>query len=148
MRRLIGTVLAISLTPCLCLGADSSVTVRQLDGILAAARAKGSADEAITDKIAQINLKERLTPATLLRLSSGMGQRTAAALELLADRSALLDPPVDEIVAGEPPSPAELRAILKRAVAYTLTYVKELPNIVCSQTVSRFDDRGSRGNPR
>jgi hypothetical protein len=129
-------------------GADSSVTVRQLDGILAEARAKGAADDAIADRIAHFDLTERLTRAELSHLSSGLGQRTVAALELLADRSAFLDPPAEAIAPDAPPCPAELHAIVKRAVEYTLTYVKELPNIVCLMIVSRFDDQGAGGHGR
>jgi VWFA-related protein len=145
MGRLAKAVIALSLAPLLFFGAGG-VAVRQLDGMLAAARAAGASDDAIANKIAHLDLKERLTRATLARFSSGFGQRTAAALELLADRSAFLDPPADEIVPGEPPSPADLHAMIERAQAYTLAYVKDLPNVVCSRIVSRFDDPGAHGH--
>jgi VWFA-related protein len=144
MRRLIGTALAIFVAPCVCLGAGSGVTVRQLDGILAAARAKGSSDHRTANAIAHLGLTERLTRATQSRLSRGVGPSTAEALELLADRSAFLDPPADEIVPGEPPSPVERQAILERAAAYVLAYVKNLPNMVCTRVVSRFEEPDAR----
>lgn len=148
MRRLIGTTLVIFLTPCWCLGANSSVTVRQLDGILAEARAKASSDRRTANAIAHLDLTERLTRATQSRLSSGLGPGAVAALELLADRSAFLDPSADEIPPGELPSPAERQAILERATAYVLAYVKSLPNMVCTRVVSRFEDLDARDRGR
>jgi hypothetical protein len=130
----------VLLAPLLTFGADSGVAVSQLGAILASAHAAGASDDATADRIARIDLTERLTRATLSRLSSGVGRHTAIALELLADRSAFLNPPTAEIVPGEPPTPTEQRAIVEKAEAYTLAYVKELPNLVCSRLVSRFDD--------
>jgi len=142
MKRLTNAGLVIAILPFLSLGAGSRVAVQQLDAMLVAARSAGSSDEKTADKIAHLDLKERLTRATLARLASGVGEHTAAALELLADRSAFLDPPAAEIAPGEPPSPAEQRAIVETAAAYALAYTRELPNIVCSRIVSRFDDLG------
>ncbi len=130
----------VVLVPLLSFGGDSGVAVSQLAAILASAHAAGASDDETADRIARIDLTERLTRATLSRLSSGVGHQTALALELLADRSAFLNPPAAEIVPGEPPTPAEQRAIVEKAEAYTLAYVKELPNLVCSRLVSRFDD--------
>jgi VWFA-related protein len=145
MGRFAKAVIALSLAPLLSIGAGAGVAVRQLEGILAAAYSAGTSDEATAAKIARLDLNERLTGATLLRLSSGVGIRTAEALELQADRSAFLDPPADEIPPGERPSAAEQRAIAERAAAYTVAYVKELPNLVCTRTVHRFDDLDTRG---
>jgi hypothetical protein len=142
MKRLTKAALLIAILPLLSLRAGSQVAVQQLDAMLTAARSAGSPDERTADKIAHLDLKERLTRATLARLASGVGERTAAALELLADRSAYLDPPAAEIAPGEPPSPVEQRAIVETAAAYALAYTRELPNIVCSRIVSRFDDLG------
>ena len=65
---------------------------------------------------------------------------------MLADRSAFLDPPPTEIPSDEAPTVAAQQAILKRAETYTLNYVKNLPNIVCSRVVHRFDDTAAHGN--
>ena len=140
MRRLAIAALALAMAPRLPAWAASAISVEQLAKVVASARSAGSSDERTADKIAHLDLKERLTPATLARLATGVGERIAGALELLADHSAILDPPADDLDSAPPPSPAEQRAIVERAQDYTLAYVKDLPNIVCSRVVHRFDD--------
>jgi hypothetical protein len=140
MRRFAIAVLALTIAPRLPAWAASAIAVEQLAKVVASARAAGTSDDRTAEKIAHLDLKERLTPSALARLASGVGERTAAALELLADRSAILDPPADEIDSAPPPSPAEQHAIVEKAKSYTLAYVRDLPNIVCSRLVSRFDD--------
>jgi len=146
MRQVVIAALALvaaSLPP---VWAGQPVAVQQLAGILASAHSAGASDEAIANKIARIDLSERLTSATLARLAAGVGQHTVAALELLADRSAFQLPPADEIAPGAPLSHDELHAIVQRVASYTSAYVKDLPNIVCTRIVSRFDDLGAHGH--
>jgi hypothetical protein len=59
---------------------------------------------------------------------------------MLAVWSAFLEPPADEISPMKAPGPAEQQAMLDRAEAYTLNYLKVLPNLVCTEVVHRFDD--------
>lgn len=146
MRRSACAALVLSMVPLVCLGGASGITVKQLAEMLGSSRVKASSDDATADRIARVGLTERLTAAALSRLSSGVGQRTAAALELLADRSAFLNPPPDEIPSAPPPSAAEQHAIVEKAEAYTLSYVKELPSVVCTRVVSRFDDLVAHGH--
>jgi len=120
--------------------AGSQATVRQLADMLAAAHAANSSDAKIAEEIGGVELTERLTSAALSTLSGGEGKRTAFALWVLSGESAFLEPPVAELPAGAPPSPAEQRAIAARASDFALAYIRNLPDFRCTQTIRRLDD--------
>ena len=88
--------------------AAQAITVNQLEQQLAAPAPPPSdqavplavlQDATLAVKIANIQLSERLTGATLAGIlkQHTFGQRTQRELQLLADRSALLDPPANEL---------------------------------------------------
>ena len=145
MRRIATGVLFILLATQL--PAASRITVQQLAEMLVTAQPSSHSDDHTANRIAGVELVERLTEATLSRLSTGQGERTRLALRILADESAFLDPPADELPAGGPPAAAEQKAILESAVAYALSYIYNLPNFICTQTVRRFDNHPSRRIP-
>jgi VWFA-related protein len=58
----------------------------------------------------------------------------------LADQSAFLDPPASERLGQTPPTIAEQRDIMERATTYTVGYAKNLPNLISTETIHRFDD--------
>jgi hypothetical protein len=144
MRRFVNGAIVLFMLPFL--GATSRFTVQQLTELLDSAHSAGSLDGETAKRIARIELKERLAGKALIGLTRGVGQRTKIALEMLADRSAFLDPPPTEIPSGEAPTVAAQQAILRRAETYTLNYVKNLPNLLCSRVVHRFDDTATHGN--
>jgi VWFA-related protein len=140
MKRTAAAVLVLAALLAAPVLAASRVTVQQIAEMLTSAHASGRADTDIAQGIARYELTERLTGATLAVLSRGAGERTRLALRILADESAFLDAPARELPGGEPPSPAEQKAILERAARYALTYTRNLPNFVCTQLTRRFDD--------
>jgi hypothetical protein len=130
----LGALLALPLL------AGSSVTVEQLAETLASAHASRRTDDETARKIAGVELRQRLTEATLSRLCRNEGERTMDALRVLADESAFLDPPASEMPSGGPPDLAEQKAIFARAGDYALAYMHNLPNFRCTQTTRRLDD--------
>jgi hypothetical protein len=142
MTRIAAGVLSILLATQL--PAASRTTVQQLAKMLVTAQPSSHGDDNTANGIAGVELTERLTEATLSGLSLGQGERTRFALRILADESAFLEPPAAELPAGGPPAAAEQKAILARAVAYALSYIHNLPNFICTQTVRRLDNDPSR----
>jgi VWFA-related protein len=145
MRRHVWVALAqlwaLSLPVC----AASRVTVQQLAELLASARASHSPDDEMARKIGRVALKERLFGETLSTLERGLGEGARQALELAADQSAFLGPPAAEIAPGPAPTPAQQQAMLQAASNYVLHYVNVLPNLICRETVYRFDDASTPG---
>ena len=154
MRRLILIVLLLLLAPRM--HAAEPLSVHQLEAVLAADihGNKRGADQAtdllaqinredeLAPRIAQIQLSERLTSATLHRLVATykLGPLTRDSLELIADRSALLDPPADEIPGLPPPDLATQRTLIHDAGAFVFQTLAHLPDFFAVRTTEHFDD--------
>jgi hypothetical protein len=154
MRRLFLFVLLVSLAPRL--HAAEPMSIHQLEAMLAAHSnspreadpdkldllAQIDREDDLAPRIAQIQLTERLTAATEKRLIATykLGPLTRDALELIADRSALLDPPPDEILNLPPPDLAAQRAMLHEAGAFVFQTLAHLPNFFAVRTTEHFDD--------
>lgn len=152
-----------------CAGAAERVTVDQMEQKLAALMAAprianvpagevaaetdllGQINEGLgklgldTDRAAEIDsleLTERLTGSTLVRLTAKYkpGPQIRHALELLADRSALLDPPVAELPNQPPPDADSQRKMMDAAGIYVVRVLSHLPNFFAIRTTERFDD--------
>ena len=116
-----------------------SVTVKQLEQMLAADRSTSDAEFA--RQLAALELSERLseTKASAL-LTAARGKRTREVLKILADASAFLDPPVDEILATAPPDADAQRHMLSLTAEYLSTTIHKLPNYLASQTTVRYQE--------
>lgn len=137
------------------LEAAERMTVHQLEQMLAAhvapASEKGADDDLLAEisreddlapRIGQIELTERLTRATRDRLVTTykLGPLTQAALDLLGDRSALLDPPQEEMPSLPPPDVAAQRAMLRSAGAFVFQALARLPDFFATRITTHFDD--------
>jgi len=143
MRRLnILTLAVLALLLPLPAFAAHRITVARLEQDLSAACAEHRADADIAKMIGSVELSERLTRVTLGRMAARLAiqPRTALALELLADQSAFLDPPPQEVPATKPPDAAEQQHILELARGYVVETIPRLPNFFATRTVTRFDD--------
>jgi hypothetical protein len=138
MRQLI--LLAMFLIAALPAGA--SVTVAQLEQILSKDSATHKADVEVVRQIRPLELSERLTEASLNRLTAHLvlGPQTLQALQLVADQSAFLNPPASEIPAIVPPSDTTQRRMLDAARSYVAQTLARLPNFLATRTTNRFDD--------
>lgn len=154
MRRLI--VFVLLLLPALRLRATEPMSVHQLGAMLAnhpspsetaALQAPDllsqiAREDELAPRIAHIELTDRLTPETRHRLIATyhLGPLTRDALQLIADRSALLDPPPDEIPDLPPPALAAQRAMLHQAGAFVFQSLTHLPDFFAVRITTHFDD--------
>ncbi|MGA2181924.1 MAG: VWA domain-containing protein [Bryobacteraceae bacterium] len=121
-------------------GKDASVS--EIETIVTSARASGHTDAQIARHLAAVDLTERITDSTLARLvAQAAGPRTRDVLEILAEASAFLYPPVAERATAAAPSAAQQKETLARAAEQTGRYVAALPDFLCTRITRRFDDQ-------
>ncbi len=123
--------------------AAKRTTVAQLEQALDAASSAHKADAEIARQIAGLELTERLTDPTLSRLAAHLisNSQTARALELLADRSAFLEPPANEVPSAPVPDPAAQTRMLQAARNYVSQTMPRLPNFLANRVIDLYDDR-------
>lgn len=140
MKRLI--LLAVLAAITLPAGAAKRLTVAQLEQAISAAVAAHKPDAEIARQIGGMELSERVTEATLGRLNAYLapGSQAALALQLLADRSAFLDPPAGELPATPAPDDATQQRMLAAARSYVAQTLPRLPNFLATRTINRYDD--------
>jgi VWFA-related protein len=122
--------------------AAKRVTVAQLEQSLVADSASHRADADVAHRLAELELSERLTDATLDRFANKLplGPRTALALQLLADQSAFLEPPASELPATGTPDAATQQRMMDLARGYVVRIWPHLPNFFVTRTTAHFDD--------
>ena len=104
-----GLVLIAMLTASVLPGlAMRHLTVAQLEKMLTSDVAKHHSDDDMRREFGSFDLTERLTDATRNRISTSLnlGPQTTLALQLMADESAVLDPPASELPTTPPPDAA------------------------------------------
>lgn len=118
------------------------LTIAQLEKTLAASAAKHRADSDMMREFGDFVLTERLTDDARNRICAtlSLGPRTTLALQLLADQSALLDPPSAELPNTAPPDPAVAQRILEAADIYVAKTLPHLPDFLATRTTYAFDD--------
>ena len=141
MRRLMLLVFLASLAPYA--GATKRVSVVQLEQALTTAQSAHKPDADIARQIGEFELSERLTGATLNRLSASLdpGSQAALALRLLADQSVFLDPPASELPSTASPDDAAQQRMIEAARIYVAKTVPQLPDLSAIRTTTRYDDR-------
>jgi hypothetical protein len=68
------------------------------------------------------------------------GKRTRQELRLLADASAFLDPPADEILAEPPPDEDAQKKMLLKTSGYLGNTIHKLPDLFAKQTTVRYQE--------
>ncbi len=123
-------------------GAVKRLTVAQLEQKLTALSQSHRDDAAMVMQLSELELTERLTETTLERLRTqiSLGPKSALALRLLADQSALLDPPAVEFPAADYPDAATQGHLLEAARRYVMETIPRLPNLIATRTTYSFDD--------
>ena len=140
MRRLsIFILLAVATLPS---WAAKRLTVAQLAQELVAATSGHKTDVEIARQIGAVELTERLSDATLDRLTRAFanGSPAAIALQLLADQSSFLQLPVAESPGNAPPDDATQQQQLLAARKFALETLPHLPNLLATRTTFSFDD--------
>jgi hypothetical protein len=115
------------------------VTVAQLEQVLK--EAQGSSDADATRQISALELTERLSATELLQSKTRLpGAKSRAALVALADASAFLAPPAEEIPATPTPELAEQQLMLSRTIHYLAKAISKLPNFSATRTTARYEE--------
>ncbi len=155
MRRAILLVLVLAVAPGTA-GAQR-VTVQQLEQILSATGPEAEStkevgdtdlldqmnrEESLAPRISALELTERLTGSARLKLVAKykLGPLTKSALELLADRSALLDPPASENPDLPPPDGDAQKTMVRQAGEFVFKTLTHLPDFFALLTTTQFDD--------
>lgn len=118
------------------------LTVNQLQDLLDSAAQSRKSDADLAHQLNSIELTQRLTATTLQRLSKPFQGDAAVALslQLLADQSAFLDPPSEELPHFAPLDSTEQKQQLEAARAFVLQALPSLPNLLATKTTFNFDD--------
>jgi hypothetical protein len=118
------------------------VSVDQFHSWLAARKASNQSDNDIAKQIATLQLLERLSPSTLASFKAEFspGPRTTQALDLLADCSAILDPPAAELPARPAPDAAALKAMFHSTVYFVSTTMRQMPDFLATRVTRSYDD--------
>lgn len=126
--------------------AASRVTVDQLETFVAAAHHKS--DAAVANEIADLVLTQRLSSVRFERLQANLpGPRAKAALLVLADKSAFLDPPADEMPAKEKPDLATQKAMIALTVDYVKNTMHRLPNFLATRVTTAYERDSTSQKP-
>lgn len=148
MRKLIlfGLLVTSVLPAC----AVEKITVAQLEQMTAAAMAQRAGvavplqrlqDDGFAYELGNLLLTERLSPERLAQDAKkfSVGPMAMTALQLLSARSALLDPPDDELPAIPPPDAETQRRMIQEAQAFVFHTLKRLPNFFATRTTIRAE---------
>jgi len=140
MRKLILPCLiaAMALPAC----AARHLTVAQLEKTLASSVSHHHTDADMVLEFGDFALTERLTDITRKRMSDTLhlGPQATLSLQLLADESAVLDPPVDELPKDPAPDAATAAHILDAATTFVRQTLPHLPDFFATRTTYTFND--------
>jgi hypothetical protein len=121
--------------------AEKRLTVAQLEQTLTADIASHRSDADIVRQLAATDLTERFTETTLNRIGAHfIGTPVAPALQLLADRSAFLDPPPSELPSRPAPDNTTQQHILSSAHQYVVETLPRLPDFLATRSTLHYDD--------
>jgi hypothetical protein len=122
--------------------AAKRLTVAQLTQTLSADVGAHKPDAEVARQIAGMELSERVTEATLARLTATLSAdpQAALALQLLADQSVFLDPPAGELPSTPAPDEPTRQRVLDAARSYVAQTLPRLPNLLATETTNRYDD--------
>jgi hypothetical protein len=119
---------------------NKPVTVRELERVLE--QASKRPDKEAARELSGLALCERLNGSRLSHWETVLpGRRSRQALITLADVSAFLDLPPEEIPPEAAPDIAEQRRIVALMVAYVNKTVHQLPNLFATRVTESFEDR-------
>ena len=119
--------------------AGTRVNVEQVEQLLAASH--DLPDGKLAEKLYGLELVERASSARLSYWQSLFaGAHTREALLALADASAFLDLPAQDVLPKAEPDSVATKQIFVRAIAYANTTIKKLPNFSAKRNTLHFDN--------
>ena len=142
MIRIWGIALVLAATLPVCTA--ERVTVAQLETILTASQ--NLPDAELAAKLSDLQLTERFAPARAAHWRTALtGAKAQRALLGLADRSAFLALPAEDLPATPAPDVAEQRRILGLAAAYVSKAIPQLPRFYAARSTIHFEDAPGSG---
>lgn len=137
------TVLIVSICVSVFAGAsDAPERVRADELVQIVAAARSIPDAQLAQKLAGLELTERLSGPRLAELASKLpGDKSRLALMLVADRSIFLLPPADEMPGDAAPSHDSAQQMLVKIVKYVNATVRQLPNLMAVRFSNAFEDQ-------
>ncbi len=143
MHRVLLAVLIVSACLYLPAGATDAPKKVSSDELLRiVTAAQGISDAGLAQKLAGIELTDRLSGARLAALTSRVpGEQSRLALMLIADLSIFLPPPADEMPFDAGPSAASAQQMLTQVVKYVNETVRQLPNLMATRFSNGFEDQ-------
>ena len=122
--------------------AAKRVSVAQLEQTLSAMAGAHRTDAETAIRIGTLELTERISDATLDRLTKqyARGAQTSVTLQLLADRSSFLELPPGELGPNPAPDAATQQKLLDMGRRFALETLPRLPNLIATRTTYSFDD--------
>ena len=119
--------------------AGKHVTIAQLEQILDTL--KGKSDSRTAHELSGLELTERASSMRLNRWEREFpGSRAREAFTLLADASAFLELPAEDIPNIPAPDQAAQQAIFEKAFDYMRNTITKLPNFYATRETAHFDD--------
>lgn len=119
--------------------AAKSLSVDQMEKLLATLRDKP--DGKVAAELDEVQMTERVSPARLDRWKAEFaGPKSREELTELADMSAFLDPPADDVVPNARPDIATQNRILKMSVQYVENTISRLPDLFATRETTHFED--------
>jgi len=135
--RNLGIVLLLATTLPACNG--EPVTVAQLEALLT--QSQKLPDAELAAKLSDLQLSERLASARVAHWRATLpGAKAQRALLGLADRSAFLSLPSEDIPTAAAPDTAEQRRILALAATYVGKAIPQLPRFYAARNTIHFED--------
>lgn len=138
-RAILFTVLAAMSLPA---PAARRFTVEQLRKMLAARQAAHESDGDLATRLTSQELSQQLTRSRLNAFEAQLkpGPKASLALDLLADTSAFLDPPADELLQMSPPDADARQSMLSAAANFATVTIQHMPNFLADRVTRSFDD--------
>ncbi len=119
--------------------AGEKTTVERLERLIADAH--GKRDQDLAKKLGEMELSERLSSPRLVKIQAELpGEKSRMALLALADASAFLQLPANEIPADVRPDLGTQKLMLNRAAENLVAAIHKLPDFFARQTTTRFHD--------
>jgi len=114
------------------------VTVAQLESALASSR--GNSDGAVSKQLSQMRLTQRLSGARVARLDAALpGHQAREQLEVVADESAFLQLPQEDMLPDPAPDAAAQAALFARVSAYLKEGMEQWPSFSAQQEITRYE---------
>ena len=121
--------------------AARKITVQELRDTLASMHKESKTDAEVAAALKQVELSEELTTPTMNSLVGDVpGPLSTEQVYVLEGRSAMLPPPVADLLTTPAPDAATQKALLDKAADYVNKTYDQLPELNATRTTLRFQD--------